>query len=256
VWSDRILGQSRTIDLQQQTVFVITGNNINLGGDVPRRAVWIRLDARDAAPWQRSGFKIPNLKEWVLENRAELVGALLTIARSWYAARQPRGDAPILGSFEEWSRIVGGILNHVKVLGFLENLQELYEQSDPSEGQWESFLATIHRRYYGGDFGVVDLVRLLRVEPGFHALLPDDLIDDGRDGNLFTGKVGNAFRQRVDRRYGPYGVHLVKAGQDRSTKTVRWRVEFQKEPPADYWPPAPPPAPLAPPPVPFSVTGL
>jgi hypothetical protein len=52
----------------------------------------------------------------------------------------------------------------------------------------------------------------------------------------------------------------VKAGLDRSTKTVRWRVEFQKEPPADYWPPAPPPhptTPFAPPPgMPFSVTGL
>jgi hypothetical protein len=256
VWSDRILGQSRTIDLPQQTVWVITGNNITLGGDIPRRSYWIRLDAKDAQPWQRSGFKIPNLKEWVLENRAALVGALLTIARSWYAAGQPKGDAPILGSFEEWSRIIGGILHHVKVLGFLENLQELYEQSDPSEGQWESFLATIHRRYYGRDFGVVDLVRQLRLDLAFHAMLPDDVYDDGKDGNLFTRKLGNAFRQRVDRRYGEFGVHLVKAGLDRSTKTVRWRVEFQKEPPADYWPPAPPPAPLAPPPMPFSVTGL
>jgi hypothetical protein len=260
VWSDRILGQSRTIDLPQQTVFVITGNNITLGGDIPRRSYWIRLDAQDAQPWQRSGFKIPNLKNWILENRAELVGALLTIARSWYAAGQPKGEAPILGSFEEWSRIIGGILHHVKVLGFLENLQELYEQSDPSEGQWQGFLDHIYHRYSGGDFGVVDLVRLLRVDPQYHSILPDDLIDDGRDGNLFTKKVGNAFRQRVDRRYGAFGVHLVKAGLDRSTKTVRWRVEFQKEPPADYWPPAPPPhptTPFAPPPgMPFSVTGL
>jgi hypothetical protein len=260
VWSDRILGQSRTIDLPQQTVWVITGNNITLGGDIPRRSYWIRLDAQDAQPWQRSGFKIPNLKEFILENRDELVGALLTIARSWYAAGQPKGDAPILGSFEEWSRIIGGILHHVKVLGFLENLQELYEQSDPSEGQWQGFLDHIYHRYSGGDFGVVDLVRLLRVDPQYHSILPDDLIDDGRDGNLFTKKVGNAFRQRVDRRYGEFGVHLVKAGLDRSTKTVRWRVEFQKEPPADYWPPAPPPhptTPFAPPPgMPFSVTGL
>ena len=117
-------------------------------------------------------------------------------------------------------------------------------------------LPHIYHRYSGGDFGVVDLVRLLRIDPQYHSILPDDLIDDGRDGNLFTKKVGNAFRQRVDRRYGAYGVHLVKAGLDRSTKTVRWRVEFQKEPPADYWPPAPPPAPFAPPPVPFITSGL
>ena len=261
VWSDRILGQSRTIDLPQQTVWVITGNNITLGGDIPRRSYWIRLDAKDTQPWQRSGFKIPNLKEWVPKRRSDLTEALLIVARSWYAAGQPKGDAPILGSFEEWSRIVGGILHHAGVLGFLENLQELYEQSDPTEAQWQAFLDHIYRRYSGGDFGVVDLVRLLRVDPNYHSLLPDDLIDDGRDGNLFTRKVGNAFRQRVDRRYGPYGVHLVKAGADRSTKTIRWRVEFQKDPPADYWPlpPAPPtPTPLAPPPggMPFSVSGL
>jgi hypothetical protein len=260
VWSDRILGQSRTIDLPQQTVWVITGNNIATGGDIPRRCFWTRLDCKETQPWQRTEFKIPNLKKWVLEHRAELVEALLTIARSWYAAGQPKGDAPILGSFEEWSRILGGILHHVGVLGFLENLQELYEQSDPSEGQWESFLAGISR-HYGGDFGVVDLVRQLRLDPGFYAMLPGDVYDDGRDGNLFTRKVGNAFRQRVDRHYGQYGVHLVKAGLDRSTKTIRWRVEFQKEPPEDYWPQAPPPptpVPFAPPPtgMPFSQSGL
>jgi hypothetical protein len=261
VWSDRILGQSRTIDLPQQTVWVITGNNITLGGDIPRRAFWTRLDAKDARPWQRSGFKIPNLKEWVLEHRAELVAALLIVARSWYAAGQPKGNGPILGSFEEWSRIVGGILHHAGVLGFLENLPELYEQSDPTEAQWQAFLEHIYRCYSGGDYGVVDMVRLMRNDPSFYQMLPDDLVDDGRDGNLFTRKVGNAFRQRVDRRYGPYGVHLCKAGLDRSTKTIRWRVEFQKEPPADYWPPppAPPtPTPFAPPPggVPFTVSGL
>jgi hypothetical protein len=260
VWSDRILGQSKTIDLPQQTVWVITGNNIILGGDIPRRSFSIRLDAKDAQPWQRTGFKIPNLKEWILERRADLVAALLTMARSWYAAGQPKGDAPILGSFEEWSRIIGGILKHVGILGFLENLQELYEEADPTEGQWQVFLERIYHQYNGNAFGVVDLVRDLRRDEFFHAMLPDDLIDDDRGGNLFQRKVGNAFRQKVDRRYGPYGVHLVKAGQDRSSKTVRWIVKFQTPPPAGYWPPvAPPPAtPTAPPPggIPFSQSGL
>jgi hypothetical protein len=251
-WSDRILGQSKTIDLPQQTVWVITGNNITLGGDIPRRSYWIRLDAKEPQPWQRTGFKIANLQEWILERRPELVAALLTVARSWYAAGKPAGGAQVLGSFEEWSRTLGGILRHVGVAGFLENLQELYEQSDPTEGQWQAFLDRVHCCYDGDTFLVVDLVRHLRLDMSFHSMLPDDLIDDDRNGsNLFQRKVGNAFRQRVDRRYGPYGVHLLRAGQDRSTKTVRWRVEYQTTPPSDYWPPAPPaqpPAPFAPPP--------
>jgi len=232
VWADRMLGTNKWLNLPQRTTWIVTGNNILLGGDLPRRSYRIRLDAAVPRPWQRTGFRIPNLKEWVLERRSELLGALLTITRSWYAAGKPEGESPILGSFEEWCKTIGGILRHVSILGFLDDLDDLYEESDPTEHQWEMFLREIFYRFNGRDFAVNDLVAVLRPDQSFHAMLPDDLVDDDRKGsNLFHRKVGNAFRQRVDRRYGPYGVHLARVGKDKSAKVARWRVEYQDEPP-------------------------
>jgi hypothetical protein len=49
-WTDRILGHTELVTLPQHTIFVVTGNNIVLGGDLPRRCYWIRLDAQCSEP--------------------------------------------------------------------------------------------------------------------------------------------------------------------------------------------------------------
>jgi hypothetical protein len=143
-WSDRILGESRIVTVPQEAVWAITGNNLRASTDIVRRSYWIRLDARSSQPWQRTGFRHPDLKQWVRENRGDLVGALLTLARAWYASGKPEADVPTLGSFEAWTRTVGGILAHAGVTGFLRNLEDLHEQSDISQAQWEAFLTVLH----------------------------------------------------------------------------------------------------------------
>jgi hypothetical protein len=60
-WSDRLLGQSLMVTLPQQVTWVATGNNLQLAGDLARRCYWIRLDAQTARPWQRTGFRHPDL---------------------------------------------------------------------------------------------------------------------------------------------------------------------------------------------------
>jgi len=64
----------------------------------------------------------------------------------------------------------------------------------------------------------------------FHQMLPDDLVDEDRRGNLFQRKVGNAFRQRVARRFGPDGIHLVRAGEERTKKVAKWAVRYATQP--------------------------
>lgn len=69
IWKDRILGRSEMVVLAQRATWIATGNNIQLRGDLPRRCYPIRLDARVAQPWKRTGFKHPNLVQWVNQNR-------------------------------------------------------------------------------------------------------------------------------------------------------------------------------------------
>jgi len=108
VLKQRLLGHnSITIHVPHRAVWSITGNNVEMGGDLARRAIPIRLESKLENPEGRTDFRHPHLLAWVRENRPRLVHAALTVLRAWVVAGSPRPTkfAP-LGSFEEWSSLV------------------------------------------------------------------------------------------------------------------------------------------------------
>ena len=52
-WSDRPLGVTMNVSAPNNRLWVITGNNIMLGGDLPRRALWVTIDPNHPRPEQR-----------------------------------------------------------------------------------------------------------------------------------------------------------------------------------------------------------
>jgi len=58
--------------------------------------------------------------------------------------------------------------------------------------------------------------------PELSQALPDELADEERKGSL-QRRLGRAFSERVGRRYGAEGLHLMKAGSNRN-KVALWRV--------------------------------
>ena len=106
--ADRILGQSEMLMLPVRCSWIATGNNIQLGGDMPRRCYWVRMDAKCSRPFNRTGFRHADLKGWTLEKRGELLCSLLTLARAWFAAGCPAPAIKPLGSFESWTVVMGG----------------------------------------------------------------------------------------------------------------------------------------------------
>jgi hypothetical protein len=227
-WKDRILGVSQTITVPQKCTWIATGNNIRLGGDLPRRCYWIRLDSRMSRPWTRTGFRHTELIRWVREHRGDLLAALLTLARAWFAAGQPPADVPTLGSFENWSKVVGGILAHAGVRGFLGNMQEFYDLSDDSTPQWESFLAGIYAEYGQERFTVSQLSGRLQADAALKESLPEELaaVWGERDSpsDRFKTKLGKAFRTRVGTRFGSDGLFLERGGTESKGKQIRWKV--------------------------------
>jgi hypothetical protein len=132
-WDDRHLGTLTNVSIAVRAVFVATGNNVQLSGELSRRTVPIRLDAKSDRPWQREiEFKHPALQAWATEHRGALVAAALTLWSAWLAEGRPAGDQ-ILGSYEAWSAVIGGVLDVAGIGGFLQNLDSLYERAD-SEG--------------------------------------------------------------------------------------------------------------------------
>jgi hypothetical protein len=218
----RILGQSEELLLPNRATYIVTGNNVRLAGDLPRRCYLSRMDAREARPWMRDpkSFKYQNLIQWVKEKRGELLAAILTLARAWIAAGKPIPDRlPPLGGFEDWTNIVGGVLAYAGIRGFLGNLDFMYSQSDAETTQWEAFLATWFDIIGDKPMTVVDLISHINENPDFRATLPD-VIGDPEVKN-YSVKLGQALGKRNGVRY-PNGFLLEKFGK--SHQAVTWKV--------------------------------
>lgn len=97
----RILGSSTTRSLNPSAFIAVTGNGLSLSEDLARRFVVVEMDAGMEDPEARP-FRGNVLKD-ALEQRAELLGAALTI---WRWGRMSSADiAPgrALGSFNTWA---------------------------------------------------------------------------------------------------------------------------------------------------------
>jgi hypothetical protein len=225
VWQDRLLGRSEAIELPQNATWLATGNNIRLGGDLQRRCYHIRLDAQSATPWLKAGYKHPDLKGWVLENRGPIIAALLTLARAWFAAGKPRPEGKPLGSFESWWETVGGTLRNAGVGGFLGNLEKLYSQADEEAAEWEGFYVEIENEFAGKAFTTADLVAKLESSASLKESLPEELGEalktGGATGNLGK-RLGKAFARRQGRRFGATEIRVEPAGEVQRAK--KWRV--------------------------------
>lgn len=117
--TDRVLGKSEELTFEQRATWIACGNNIQPRGDLVRRTYPVGLDAQTSRPEERDGFRYADLLKHVRDTRGELLAALLTIARAWWAADCPKTAVPAFGSFEEWTATVGGVLAHARVEGFL-----------------------------------------------------------------------------------------------------------------------------------------
>jgi putative DNA primase/helicase len=103
----RILGQSRAPETSTGAFIAATGNNLLMVGDLTRRAIMGRLDAKHERPETRLFARDP--VAYAKGNRPALVAAALTILHAYNVAGRP-GKPPPLGSFEAWSDLIRGAL--------------------------------------------------------------------------------------------------------------------------------------------------
>lgn len=226
---ERILGESRNGVYAQRATWMATGNNIQLGGDLPRRCYWIRMDAHTHRPWTRGGFK-HDLETWIPEHRGEIIAALLTLVRAWYDAGKPAAQLPRMGSFQSWVNTIGSVLAHCWVEGFLGNAQTLQEQDDDAQ-QWAAFLHAWKAHYKNDQILASLLAKDIRAGvaedadstlAGLYQALPDELTDIQKGD--FRRRLGKALASRVGARYDESGLHLVKGAPDKRSGAVYWSV--------------------------------
>jgi hypothetical protein len=203
-----------------------------------RRCFLIRLDTQMVRPWKRSGFT-HDQPDWTRENRGRLACALLTLARAWISAGQPAGDTPTLGSFERWSHVVGGILAHAGVDGFLENLSELEDSEFGEDQEWATLLAAVSewqaKVHDENAFPVRTLIRFVKSHSEgsgqsansdlalrIRDSLPEEIQKRLSRDEPVAKSLGRSFGYREDRRF-PAGWHITRVGKGREGS--RWRVQ-------------------------------
>lgn len=237
-WADRVLGESREIQVPIRHVWVATGNNLDMASDQVRRAIPVFLDPGEVRPSERTrgAFRHPDLLGWGAKNRRELVRAALTLVEHW--RRGPAaveggylyvrtGDDPLvgrrtLGSFDPWAAVMGGILDAAGVPGFLSNLDRLKADADGRGREVSEFLAAVRAL----DLPPLETADLAQELQGasldgkpFDRYLPADLA--GRFGPDLSKALGLWIRQHKEQWHGGHKLAEVGGHRRRHWQVVR-----------------------------------
>lgn len=225
-YADRILGVSKMVSYPNLVTWLALGNQVQVLADMGRRVYFIELypDEADPQDLDETRFTHPDIRGWTRENRPELVTRALTLIRAWFAAGCPafsRGH--LMGSFENWDKIMSGILGYAGVEGFLGNLTERRAERDATGGFWAEHIVWLREQFGAKPFTCLD-VKVRAMASGGAWDAPPRLDDPNKDG--FPRLLGQAYARVIDRRFGD--LQLYRSGMGHGTK-VKWVVRLRGE---------------------------
>lgn len=245
VYKGRILGKNQTEEYRNNMVLVVNGNNVQITNDLARRCVWSRLVTDTARPYEKTDWKIPNIRQHVTDNQGLYLSAVLTIGRAWYLAGKPgcKPGLQVMGGFEAWRDMLGGIMNFIGCDHFLENTAlhlEICEEQHDDKAEFLKGLYDHFGRGYGKDDGwinskefTVKEIKELLDKFGEHPLmkvLPDELLEIlNHTPEKFSQATGHLFRGILGRVY-PSGYKIERVSV--TTKRATYRIFFKDPVPA------------------------
>jgi hypothetical protein len=216
-YEGRILKVSKTAALPTNTVFMLTGNNLIFGGDMPRRIVNIRIDAELETPFTRS-FDV-NPSAYVRENRLKLSLAAVTLIMGAF----PNSQAGRLGSFEDWDRLVAQTVAwvgvHLSEGQFGDPMQLITENhaEDPHREELHDLLGALRLSFGNQTFTAKEVRDVVLADSGRGSILRDNL--EGICKKITANSVGLALKYRVGRRVA--GLHLITQSNPKTSNTFR-----------------------------------
>lgn len=216
VISDRQLGATRMVTASLRPVWAVTGNNVQLKGDLGRRVVPIDLDPKIEHPEDRM-FRRGDLLGYAHENRSRFVVAALTVLRAFVVAGRPAHGMPPKGSFESWDRLVRGALIWAGRVDPLGGVQRIREQADEDLDRLRALLVAWHGLLGGALLTLADAI----LRAGDSGDLRDALAAYCPSGKPEVKPIGYALRKAHGRVVGDLA--LRRDGVDRNG-CARWAV--------------------------------
>jgi hypothetical protein len=226
-YADRVLGASNIVSLPTNVLFLISGNNFVPVGDLWRRILTCRIDAKveDA---HRRNFKV-DAKVHVAAHRQAMVAAGLTLLRGFIAAGAPRSTPDRLASFEQWDDMIRqaviwlgkqGVAPLVDPTDCINKAKEL----DPDRQKLAAFLSTVNALMGAGKWRTADLVAKTNgaaLTDAAAQMLHDALFEVAGDRNVINPRIlGRWIEKQVDRRCN--GLRVIRGGI--KDGNLRWQV--------------------------------
>jgi hypothetical protein len=138
-WSDRKMGLGVFVTLRNDRLWVCTGNNVTLGGDMVRRVLWVSIDPQVPDPEARTDFHVSDLKSWVRTRRGALLGAMLTLVRAWVVEGCPTGERVGEDDYARWIEACRGVLAVAGLEGVVLHSETVRQKE--ADDEWGVFLA-------------------------------------------------------------------------------------------------------------------
>lgn len=221
----RVLGLSKTASLPTTSLWLATGNNLTICGDLTRRTLICTLDAEVERPAERE-FQRKNFEKWIVEKRGKLVTAALTILRAYHIADKPlyKKMKPMNG-FNNWSHYIRGALAWLGEADPKDS-QLAIEAHDPERESLRNVLHAWDNHFGNKSVTTKMLLEREALDGGkladsqvelFQTLL--DAIPHGRE--LTSRLLGKWLANHADRVIDGLSLHQ---GKDKHTKTAFWKL--------------------------------
>ncbi|OGT05653.1 MAG: hypothetical protein A2143_01805 [Gallionellales bacterium RBG_16_57_15] len=220
----RPLGASGMLSIPTHATLVATGNNLSVVGDLKRRVVLIRLDAKEERPEQRK-FKRDHLG-CVFDQRDTLIRAALEIPLAYLAAGAPNIDGlHPLGGFEVWDKLVRRPLVWLGLADPLKAAEELRKQ-DPDLENMRMLFESWYVVFPNGEATAAEVVAAGTdtMMAGTEKTNPDlhDVLQVICAEKINSRRMAGWMRSHRDRIVD--GMRLEQCGIDGHTKVAKWRI--------------------------------
>ncbi len=207
---DRLIGTGQMVTVSTRVTWLATSNNANLDPDAASRCIVIKLDTNSENPESRE-FRGDPLR-YIAANRAQVIGAILTLVRAWQAAGSPEKNGRQLSRFPRWEKIIGGILEVNGIAGFLGNIHDARNNLDPESDAWRVFVSAWHAENGTEYLTTKELLPLALKCEELAALVGEKEGQSTRLGNMLLAKRDKVF----------CGLKILRATG--KSRVAKWRV--------------------------------
>lgn len=216
----RRLGSNTSIGRAQNDVlFCITMNLVQMGADLRRRALPINLEL--AVDVRHARFNHDDVLGWAQEHRVAALAELIGMVQRWMGDGKPLAEVPARHSTgQRWAGTIDGILAHAGLPGFLSNFEASEHAFDPKY----ALMLEIVRGFAG---------RAAMTPAGWAEVLGEILEDKFRDrgGQQRSARskatiVGALFTEYSDARFDVDGTsyRLVREWPEGTGRSATWSI--------------------------------